>query len=150
MSAAVPWIGMLTATRSAAERIWPFLLVSSGTGRRRPNIVSHDAGAPRVLERLVDEPAHPREAGEVGVDELLRRLLRHADVLGQRERRLAVEQRVVDDLRPPPQLVRGRAPLSAPNTFSAVWSWMSSPRAKAAMSVSSPDRCASTRSSICE
>jgi hypothetical protein len=31
MSAAVPWIGMLTATRSAAARIWPLRLVSSGT-----------------------------------------------------------------------------------------------------------------------
>ena len=53
------------------------------------------------------------EAGEVGVDELLRRLLRHADVLGQRERRLAVEQRVVDDLRAAPQLVRIEAAVLA-------------------------------------
>src|SRR5262249_40118533 len=45
------------------------------------------------------------KSGEVGVDELLRRLLRDADVLGQRERRLPVEQRVVDDLGPSPQLV---------------------------------------------
>ena len=50
--------------------------------------------------------AHLGEAGEVGVDERLRRLLGDADVPRQRERRLSVEQRVVDDLRPPPQLVR--------------------------------------------
>ena len=113
MSAAVPWIGMLTATRSAAERICPFLLVSSGTGRRRPNIVLTTPVRARVRERLVDEAAHAREAGEVGVDELLRRLLRDADVLGQRERGLAVEQRVVDDLRAPPQLVRIEAAVRA-------------------------------------
>ena len=62
----------------------------------------------RVVERAVDEGAHAREAGEVGVDELLRLLARHADVLRQRERRLPVEQRVVDDLRAAPQLVRAR------------------------------------------
>ena len=39
MSAAVPWIGRLTVTRSAAARICPLRLVSSGTARRRPNIV---------------------------------------------------------------------------------------------------------------
>ena len=36
MSAAVPWIGWLVAALSAAARIWPFLLFSSGTRRRRP------------------------------------------------------------------------------------------------------------------
>ena len=70
MSAAVPWIGMFTATRSAPARIWPLRLVSSGTGRRRPNIVLTTPLALRVFERLVDERAHAREAGEVGVDEL--------------------------------------------------------------------------------
>ena len=35
----MPWIGMLTVTRSAADRTWPLRLVSSGTSRRRPNIV---------------------------------------------------------------------------------------------------------------
>ena len=39
MSAAVPWMGIFTAMRSAAMRIWPLRLVSSGTGRRRPKIV---------------------------------------------------------------------------------------------------------------
>ena len=43
----------------------------------------------------------------------LRRLLRHADVLRERERRLAVEQRVVDDLRAAPQLVRIEAAVRA-------------------------------------
>ena len=38
------------------------------------------------------------EAGEIGVDDLLRRLRRDADVLRQRERGLSVQQRVVDHL----------------------------------------------------
>ena len=46
-----------------------------------------------------------REAGEVRGDEFLRRLLRDVDVLGQRERRLAVQHRVVDHLRQAAQLV---------------------------------------------
>ena len=54
-----------------------------------------------------------REAGEVGVDELLRRLLRHADVLRQREGGLAVEQRVVDDLGAAAQLVLAQAAVGA-------------------------------------
>jgi hypothetical protein len=41
-----------------------------------------------ALQRVVDEAADAREAGEVGVDERLRLLLADADVLGQRERRL--------------------------------------------------------------
>ena len=36
----------------------------------------HDAGLARGREQVVDEGAHRREAGEIGVDELLRRLLR--------------------------------------------------------------------------
>ena len=84
----------------------PFLLVSSGTSRRRPVIVRTTPVA-RASASVWSMKARTRgEAGEVGVDELLRRLLRHADVLRQRERGLSVEQRVVDDLRAPPQLVR--------------------------------------------
>ena len=104
---------MFTVSRSAAARIWPLRLFSSGTSRRRPNSVLTTPGRARLFERAVDETAHPREAGEVGVDELLRGLLGDADVLGQRERRLPVEQRVVDDLRAPPQLVRVEAAVRA-------------------------------------
>ncbi len=39
MSAALPWIGMLTASRSDAARRWKSRLFSSGTSRRRPYIV---------------------------------------------------------------------------------------------------------------
>ena len=65
------------------------------------------------LERAVDEGAHPREPGEVGVDEFLRHLRRHADVLGQREGRLPVEQRVVHHLRGAAQIVRVAAAVGA-------------------------------------
>ena len=100
---------MLTVSRSAAARIMPFLLVSSGTSRRRPVIVRTTPVA-RASASVWSMKARTRgEAGEVRVDELLRGLLRHADVLRQRERRLSVEQRVVDDLRAPPQLVRVEA-----------------------------------------
>ena len=75
MSAAVPWIGRLTATRSAAARTCPLRLVSSGTRRRRPNSVFTTPVVPGLGEEPVDEDAHAGEAGEVGVDELLRRLL---------------------------------------------------------------------------
>ena len=69
----------------------------------------HDPGLAGALERVVDETADRGKARKVRVDELLRGLLGHADVLGERERRLPVEQRVVDDLRAPPQLVRVEA-----------------------------------------
>ena len=46
---------------------------------------------------------------------VLRRLLRDADVLRQRERRLAVEQRVVDHLRDAAQLVRVAPAVGAEN-----------------------------------
>ena len=98
---------------------------SSGTRRRRPVIVRTTPVARASASVLVDVRAHAREAGEVRVDELLRGLLRHADVLGERERRLPVEQRVVDDLRAAPQLVLVEAARSLPNTRSAVRSWMS-------------------------
>ena len=94
--------------------------------------------------------ADAREAGEVGVDELLRRLRRDADVLRQRERGLSVEQRVVDHLRAcgaaraGPGRCRRRTP-SAPSDRGC------RRRARnASISVSSPARCARTRSSICE
>ena len=129
---------MLTASRSAAARIWKLRLVSSGTSRRRPNIVFTTPVARAFVERAIDERADAREAGEVGVDELLRRLLRDADVLRQRERRLSVEQRVVDHLRARCAARAGRGRCSAPKTFSAVRSWMSSPLRNASISASSP------------
>ncbi len=94
-----------------ARRARADLAVAAGQLRHQPAPPEqrlHHAARARLVERAVDEGAHRREAGEVGVDELLRRLLRDADVLGQRERGLAVEQRVVDDLRAPPQLVLAR------------------------------------------
>ena len=39
ISAAVPWIGVLSATRSPKERILKLLLLSSGSSRRRPKRV---------------------------------------------------------------------------------------------------------------
>ena len=65
----------------------------------------HETLLARLLNRPIDEDPHAREAAEVGVDELLSRRGRDADVARQRERRLAVKQRIVDDLRPPPELV---------------------------------------------
>jgi hypothetical protein len=126
-------------------------LVSSGTGRRRPNIVLTTPLAAR-RRASVDERAHAREAGEVGVDELLRRLLRHADVLGERERGLPVEQRVVDDLRAAPQLVRIERAVG-PNTLSPSDRRMSSPAEGTLRrsSVGSPTSAQGARaSSICE
>ena len=49
---------------------------------------------------------HGGIAGEVRVDELLRGRLGHADVLREREGRLSVEQRVIDDLGAAAQFVR--------------------------------------------
>ena len=39
MSAAVPWITVLTASRSPSERRWRWLERSSGIARRRPSSV---------------------------------------------------------------------------------------------------------------
>ena len=82
-------------------------------------------------------------------DELLRRFLRDVDVLGQRERRLAVEHRVVDHLRQAAQLVLVHGVVHAkqllPGSLVNVLAG-----AERSMSASSPAMCASTRSSICE
>ena len=90
------------------------------------------------------------EAGEVGVDERLRRLLRHADVFRQGERGLPVEQRVVDDLRAAPQLVLVEAAVCAEHLQRRLIVDVVAARERLDAGVSSPDRCASTRSSICE
>ena len=42
------------------------------------------------------------------------------------------------------------APGAIPKIFAAVARWMSSPRRKTSISASSPERCARSRSSICE
>ena len=90
------------------------------------------------------------EAGEVGVDELLRLLLRDTPMsFASVKACLSVEQRVVDDLGAAAQLVRAEAAVGAEDlqrrpivdVLAAL---------KASSSASSPDRCASTRSSICE
>ena len=39
MSAAVPWMIVLTASRSPSERVWHLRERSSGMSRRRPNSV---------------------------------------------------------------------------------------------------------------
>ena len=73
----------------------------------------HDTGLPRLLQGLIEKPADPGESREIGVDELLRRLRRDPDVLRQSERRLAIEQGVVDDLGAPPQFVRAETAVAA-------------------------------------
>ncbi len=40
----------------------------------------HDTGNTRFFKREIDELAHPREAGEIRIDEFLRGLWRHPDV----------------------------------------------------------------------
>ena len=61
-------------------------------------------GAP-FCERPIDERAHAGEPGKVGIDEVLRDLLGHADVLREAEGGLAIEQRVVHHFRLAPGLV---------------------------------------------
>ena len=65
MSAAVPWMGMFTVSRSAWLRIWKLRLVRFGTSRRRPNIVFTTPVVRAFFEHAIDEAAHFREAGEV-------------------------------------------------------------------------------------
>jgi hypothetical protein len=65
----------------------------------------HDAGAASVLEKIVNEFADRWKAGKIGVDEILGGLLGDADVFGESEGGLAVQQRVIDDLGAPPELV---------------------------------------------
>ena len=103
-------------------RTMPFLLVQLGHQPPAAGDGAHDARARARRRACESMKARTRgKPGEIGVDEFLRRLLRHADVLRQRERRLSVEQRVVDDLRAAPQLVRVEsAAVAPPNTRSAV------------------------------
>ena len=125
------------------------LVVDSGTSRRRPNIVfttpvsRADCRMRSMNARTDGKPAKYASMKSCAV------LPRDADVFRKRERRLSVEQRVVDDLRASPQLVLdpGRC---RTEDLQAVRSWMSSFRVNASISASSPDMCASTRSSICE
>ena len=94
----------------------PELAVAAGDLRHAPAAVEHrghDAGLARRVERPVEVRADGREPFEVRVDERLRRFLGDADVLRQREGGLAVEQGVVDDLRPPAQLVRVESAVGA-------------------------------------
>jgi hypothetical protein len=76
--------------------------------RHQPTPAEHradDARLARLFQRAVDEGAHARKAREVGVDELLGGFLGHVDVLGERERRLPVEDGVVHHLRPAAHLM---------------------------------------------
>ena len=75
MSAALPWIGMLTASRSDAARLWKSRLLQLRHQPPPPEHRLHDARRARLFERAIDERADAREAGEVGVDEFLRGLL---------------------------------------------------------------------------
>ena len=58
----------------------------------------HVAVALGLLDRALDEVLHVREAGEIGVDVLLRLLARDLEVLGEPERRDAVDDPEVDHL----------------------------------------------------
>jgi hypothetical protein len=80
-------------------------LVSSGTSRRRPNIVFTTPVSRAVASRSSMKARTDGKPAKYASMNCLRRLLRDADVLGERERRLPVEQRVVDDLRAAAQLV---------------------------------------------
>ena len=75
MSAALPWIGRFTAIALGAGAN---LAVAAGQIRHQPPPAEHrldDAGLARGRQQVVDERADGGEAREVGVDELLRRLL---------------------------------------------------------------------------
>ena len=75
MSAALPWIGMLTATRSAraADLAVPAGQVGHQAAAAEHRL--HDAGLARASSsRPSMKRADRREAGEVRVDELLRLL----------------------------------------------------------------------------
>ena len=76
MSAAVPWITVLTASRSPRLRICQLRARISGIWRRRPNSVLHVAVLLGLLDRVLHELGDGREALEVAVDELLRLVLR--------------------------------------------------------------------------
>ena len=91
--------------RSAPCRIWPLRLFSSGTMRRRPNIVSTNPfvrACSIVASMNVRTRGNPPKYASMNSCADSRR---DADVARKREGRLSVQQRVVDDLRPAPQLV---------------------------------------------
>ena len=98
MSAAVPCMTELTASRSPSDARLP---VRRADLRHRPPPAEerrHVAVALRLLDRPRDEVLHVREAREVRVDVLLRLVARDLEVLGQAERRDAVDDPEVDHL----------------------------------------------------
>ena len=97
-SAAVPCITVFTASRSPSERVWRFEARSSGSGggvRERRDVAVRCG----VRDRPRDQLLHARESRQVGVDQFLRLVARDAEVLGEPERRDAVDDPEVDHLR---------------------------------------------------
>src|SRR5262245_48778724 len=91
MSAALPWMGALRATRSAAARS-PQQRQAAAEQRR------HHQALLGLLDGALHVVTHAGEAGEVGVDVALRHRALDADDARQTEVRLAVAQAVVHRL----------------------------------------------------
>ncbi len=99
MSAAVPWITVLTARRSPSRRVLGLPERSSGIERRRPIRVFTIALLLRPLDHLLAEGADRREAFEVAGDEFLALLARDVEPVGEAEPGEAVDDPEVDHLR---------------------------------------------------
>ena len=108
MSAAVPCMTELTASRSPSARVCRLRTRISGTGPPAAEQRRHVAVALGLLDRALDEVLHVREAREVGVDVLLRLLARDLEVLGEAERRDPVDDPEVDHLRDVALVLRQR------------------------------------------
>ncbi len=103
----------------------------------------------RLFNRLVEVGAHARIGLEITVNHILSRFETDSQALGQAERLLAVHDAEVHGLRAAAQL-RVTSSTGTSNTRAAVAAWKSAPEQNASIRCSSPDRCASRRSSICE
>src|SRR3954463_10144031 len=98
MSAAVPWITVLTASRSPSLRTCQLRARSSGIWRRA---AEERAPVPVLLglrDRVLHELGDGREALEVAIDELLRLLLRDPQAVGEAVGGEPVDDPVVDHL----------------------------------------------------
>ena len=97
-SAAVPCSGVLTAVRSAKPRRFQFLLCMSGMRTDPAEERRNFQFGARLLQRAIDERAHPRVFLEVRVDEALGLFLVDADLLRQPEGRQPIHDAEVHRL----------------------------------------------------
>ena len=150
MSAAVPWIGVLRAMRSASKRSAAVGRVQVRQEAPAPEERAHGLALPRRLDGLLHEARDARVALEVRRDEARRLLARDAELLGERAVAHAVDDAEVDRLGGPPLVGRHLLSRLVEDERRGARVHVLAAREGVDELGVVATRCASTRSSICE